>query len=135
MIQLVVDASVAVNWFVSQEHTQAARELLSKHTFIAPSFIVLEVASVLLRETRRGNVSEATSQTILTEHLPETVDFWDDFPSLAPTALTIATTHGGALYDACYIALAQQLNMPLATADRQQASIAQILGLNVRLIG
>jgi predicted nucleic acid-binding protein len=38
---------------------------------------------------------------------------------LVAAALPIATTHDVTAYDACYVALAQSLGVPLVTADQK----------------
>jgi hypothetical protein len=48
---LIIDASVAVKWFVSEEASDKADEVsASNHTLLAPRLIVIEVANALARK-------------------------------------------------------------------------------------
>ncbi|HJW83846.1 MAG TPA: type II toxin-antitoxin system VapC family toxin, partial [Anaerolineae bacterium] len=49
--------------------------------------------------------------------------------------LTIAIAHGVTAYDACYIALAQQLGTPCVTADEKLARQVAPASYNVRWLG
>ncbi len=56
----VVDASVAVKWFIKEElHEQAIALSESGHELIAPNLIFAEVANVLRRRVRLGHISGA----------------------------------------------------------------------------
>jgi predicted nucleic acid-binding protein len=71
---------------------------------------------------------------ILSSHLPAAIKYWNNVAPVAVEAAHISLLHGGAVYDNCYVALARQLNMPLATADRQQAQTARKKGVEVQFI-
>jgi predicted nucleic acid-binding protein len=131
---MVVDASVAVLWYVPQALSSAAAELvLSGEELTPPRLVEVEVASVLLRSVRRGEMSAAEVDEALVETLPRTLRF-DDRPGLAPEALRIAARHGGALYDALYVALAARIGCALVTADAGQARVAEAFGVDVRVL-
>lgn len=44
---------------------------------------------------------------------------------LAPTAFEVAPRLGISMYDATYAALAEQLDLPLVTADKRLAAVAR----------
>ena len=53
--RFVVDASVAIKWFVPEIHAEAARRLLREGiTLLAPDLIWAEVANALWRMRRRS---------------------------------------------------------------------------------
>lgn len=55
---IVVDASVAVKWFVEEEGHQFALSLLEQHlVIIAPDLIFSETTNVLWKKLRRGEVT------------------------------------------------------------------------------
>ena len=55
---IVVDASVAVKWFVAEvDHAAALEVLAASETLIAPDLIILETLNVLRRKSKRGEVT------------------------------------------------------------------------------
>lgn len=120
MTAFVVDASVAVKWFLPELHHQAARRLLSEgFDLAAPDLIRAEVGNVLWKVHRRGEISAGTATGILR-------DFGEKFPlgirssqPLMETAWEIAKKFDRSFYDGLYVALATRTNRPLATADRK----------------
>ena len=66
--RVVVDASVAIKWFVPEVHAVAARRLLQEGmTLLAPDLIWAEVANALWRKWREKELSAETVQEILTD--------------------------------------------------------------------
>ena len=56
---IVVDASVAVKWFVAEENHEEARAFLRKtEPFVAPDLLVFETLNVRRREQRRSELTE-----------------------------------------------------------------------------
>ncbi len=122
---IVVDASVAALWYLPQQHSDAAVELLgSHHELVAPDLLRLEVGSVLLRACRRREVTRDEAVAVFGALLPGAVRLLPD-AELADAAFEIAEAHGGSVYDAVYVALAQSLAAPIATNDGQMAATAQ----------
>ncbi|MEH2024315.1 type II toxin-antitoxin system VapC family toxin [Nostoc sp.] len=61
MRRYVLDASVAIKWFVLEVHSDKARRLLtSNYTFLVPDFFFAEVANVLWKRVRRQYGSDKT---------------------------------------------------------------------------
>jgi predicted nucleic acid-binding protein len=130
-LSVVVDASVAAQWVVLQEHTTTARMLLqSRHELVAVDLIRVEVFNTLLRAIRTKRLDLAAAKL--------SVQFFERVPlRLQPTsayaseAFDIARQQSGSVYDACYIALARSLDAPLATGDERMATVAETLGVRV----
>ena len=60
---IIVDASVAVKWFVREPGAKAARALLGgSERLIAPALIRMEVAAAMTRKARTGELSPEDSQ-------------------------------------------------------------------------
>jgi predicted nucleic acid-binding protein len=122
----VVNASVAIAWLFEDEatpETEAVLDRLSQEEAHAPGFWELEVANVVLSAERRGRLSEAASARIMER--PQ------DLPiRLSPNSarihhlLEVGRRYGLTLYDAAYLTLAEQLNLPLATLERDLAAAA-----------
>jgi predicted nucleic acid-binding protein len=57
---LIVDASVAVKWFVAETHSQEASALLQdKYELRVPAHFFSEVANALVTKVRRGLIDRA----------------------------------------------------------------------------
>lgn len=115
----VVDASVAAQWLLPEETTPEALAVLqSVETLLAPSLIYAEVANVLWKRIQRGEMSLADGEHAfaLLKDLP--------LQTLSPFYLLsgawrVAIEHSITVYDALYVALAQERDAPLITADRR----------------
>ena len=122
----VVDASVGIKLFVDEEFSEQAHALF---TYLAadppaelfvPDLFYIECTNILLKYTRRFGRSLEDSQADL-------IDLWH--LALKPTstfdlmenAWLLAGELNLSAYDACYAALAKQLDIPLLTADQPLA--------------
>jgi predicted nucleic acid-binding protein len=120
LIRLVVDASVAVKWMVTEPDTADAMALLGAATLLAPELIVAECANILWKKARRENLD--TDQALLAAEL---LDRWtlDLHPAtglaMAATRLALSLDHPA--HDCFYVALALSENCPFVTADLRLA--------------
>lgn len=118
MTRVVVDASVTVKWFLSEDHSREAMVLLdSAFERIAPEFIVIEVASVLRKRFLAKKITNANGERTLVELL--SLVGTKHTAHLVPHAFQLAVTHGCSAYDALYVALAVDEGCQLVTADRR----------------
>jgi len=114
----VVDASVAVKWFLPEIYSEAARRLRNTAVRLhAPAFMTLEIGNALCKKVRGGEITAALADTVLRElqHLP-----LQRHPDelLFPAAVRLAHSTRQSLYDCLYLALAVALGGRLVTADR-----------------
>ncbi len=134
MAAFVVDASVAAAWLLPDERSEAADAVLERLALDgahAPSLLWYELRNILVMATRRGRLPDGEAALALSRlrRLPiETVDMTlsDD-----AAVLRAAREHRLTAYDAAYLALAQNLNVPLATADRALARAAGRTGIEL----
>jgi hypothetical protein len=123
---LVLDASVAVKWFLPPEDetlTSEALGLLYLHDagriqFLVPDLFWAEFANVAWMAIRRKRWSSSDAVRAVTKMLAYR------FATIAgrrlvQAAFHIASTHGVAVYDALYVALAQETPCDLITADER----------------
>ncbi len=118
MSSIVIDASVAVKWFLPELHAKAACRLLStKSNLLAPDLIWSEVGNTLWKKVQRRELTEEAARNIVREfqHFP-----LETPPSkrLLEPAWDIAERFRITVYDSLYIALAINRGCALVTADR-----------------
>lgn len=118
MSPFVVDASVAVQWFLPERHSEAAVRLRGKeYQLFAPNLLFLEINNVLLKHVRRKEISRTTAERIRAAIAHSPILIHSDRALLDP-AYGLAEQTGCSLYDALYLALAVNLHGQLVTADR-----------------
>lgn len=119
MTKLVVDASVAVKWYLDEDYSAEARSLLGTRPaeFHVPDFIYAEIASVFWKRLRRGEMQagDASLAYSLVASLPMVTH---DSKSLAGAALRWGAGGGIAVYDRLYLSLARAQGCRMVTADR-----------------
>jgi len=133
----VIDASVALKWFVTEEGSDEAVALREKQIsgevdFAAPDLLLYEVAHVLAAK-KRFDVSEA--QDAIGCVLDLVADVVAPDRALMDGSIGLARRFGLSVYDACYAALAGQQNALLVTDDRQLLLAARDAAVRVSLLG
>ncbi len=115
----VVDASIVASALGDDgSDGERARQRLAGERLFAPELLDLEVASVWRRAARAGRLGERRASQALEDlaalplgrapHQPFMSRIWELRDNLTP-------------YDAAYVALAEELEAPLLTADRRLA--------------
>ena len=115
----VVDASVAIKWFLPEIHSESAlRAQWLPQRLHVPAFLTLELGNVIAKKIRRGELTREHGRTILKElrHLP-LQRHADD--RLFPGAYELALTTQRSLYDCLYLALTEAVDGQMITADRK----------------
>jgi predicted nucleic acid-binding protein len=118
---LVVDASVAVKWFLVEPGDREALALLdAAEPLVAPELIVAEVVNVVWKRLMAGAI-EVSQAADVPQELQRL--FAQLFPlgPLADRALEIAHQLRHPAYDCFYLALAETQGARLVTADRRFA--------------
>jgi predicted nucleic acid-binding protein len=118
---IVVDASAVLEVLLQ---TRAAplleARLFSGETLHAPHLLDLEVAQVLRRYERSGDLDWRRGE----EALDDLAGFRIERYAHEPFLPRIWSLRGNATsYDACYLALAEALDAPLITRDRRLAGV------------
>jgi predicted nucleic acid-binding protein len=117
--RFVVDASVAVKWYLPEPHSDRADAVLADSgALFAPDLLYFEVAYVVWQRVLRGELDEATAGQIMAE-LSKVPFELRRTTELVSEALAIALESGCTLGDSLYLALAVQANCPVVTADRK----------------
>lgn len=119
----VVDASVAVKWYVPEPESALAAALLAEGSvFLAPDLIVAEFGNALWKKTRAAEVrprelSPREAKTIVDAFVAAPPVRIEPSGPLVAVALDIAVEFGRTVYDALYLALAVVEDCLLVTAD------------------
>jgi len=123
--RFVLDASVSAAWFLRDPNVDYAirvrRRLAEGDQAVVPVFWSIEMANVLARAVRRGNLSLADAEVALgqLEILLVSGPRIEVEPTSPPLWLAYATArkHQISAYDGVYLELAQREGVPLATLD------------------
>ncbi len=114
----IIDASVALKWFIEEDRSSEALSLYS-YDLAAPSLIRIEVANVLRMLVAKGRIEEheAAKHFEIFQTAPVTIFEVDD--ELERHALDIALEIGQTVFDCLYLALALRTDTTLVTADKR----------------
>ena len=136
MTVVVLDASVALAWCISDERSAYAervvRLIAGSGQAVAPAIWPLEVANGLLVAERQARMSRA--DVTLAAELLSQLDIQTKPQSLALTmgeTLNLARQYHLSTYDAAYLHLAIQEGAELATLDKALGEAAREVGVGV----
>jgi predicted nucleic acid-binding protein len=121
---VVVDTNIVIKWVLKEPDSSTARALLTEWinkgtTIIAPALLAYEVANVLYKNVRKGQISLEEAKKALKEVLLSELelDFLQD-SALGIRAIELADKFGlPATYDLHYLALAEREGCELWTAN------------------
>jgi predicted nucleic acid-binding protein len=126
---VIVDASVAVKWFVREAlHDEARAFLLRPEPLLAPDILAVEFANAMWAKSRRGDLELPAAQraiaAVTSRGVPELR------PSLPHVARATELAHhlDHPVYDCIYLALGERLDERVMTADRRLHAAAIALG-------
>ena len=116
---MVIDASVAILWFVSGEHEVAAQQILQNQgDLIAPDLLGAEAANTLTKYVAVGQIPREEARLALREILVLMTRIVP-MQELHDEALRLALDLRHPVYDCYYLALAQRHNAVFVTADKR----------------
>src|SRR5437867_4288243 len=109
MSVLVVDASVGIKWYVPEIYQAEAQRLRAPaHELHIPTFFDVEIASILWKKRRRGELRRSDADDILAKVAGFPLIRHPEGPLLSAT-FDLADQTGRTVYDCLYLALAVQL--------------------------
>lgn len=130
---VVLDVSIAAAWLLLEEDSDAAEALVAglSGRSPVPSLFWHEARNILAMAERRGRIvaGEAAAAMGRLRRLP----LEDAGAGSDGAVLALAMAHGLTAYDAVYLALARERELPLATLDQKLAQAARLEG--VALLG
>ena len=132
-MSFVLDRSVTLSWCFEDERLEATDALLKQVVESgaeAPSLWPLEILNALSMAERRRRINADRRQRLcgFLHDLPVNIDVETASRAWAATSL-LAARFKLTLYDAAYLELAQRLNLPLATLDKELRVAGRTLGI------
>ncbi len=124
---LVLDASIALVWFLPDEESSVADKALKRldgAQATVPDLFWHEMRNVLLTSYRRKRLSLA--EVWHSMHRLDQLSIITATTSDNAHILTLAERHGLTAYDSTYLALALETKLPLATLDKRLIDAATL---------
>lgn len=118
----VIDASVAIKWFLKETFSEKARSLLTTDTeWIIPKLFFLETTAILTKKFRRRELSASQVRHIfdVLQSVPFTI--YED-RTLLSAALSLSLNTHTSVYDSMYLTLAISEQTTFITADKRFAN-------------
>ena len=117
----IADASVVYKWYVTENETREALDLLEDFNsgiekLAVPDLILYELANAL-RYSRKLNAKDVESA--LENFTSLGMEIITPNEALLKEAVRLAINHDVTVYDAVYVALAKSLGCELITADKK----------------
>jgi len=133
-VNIVVDVSVAIKWFVQENLYDEADSLLDREDDLhAPDLIIVELANMAWKKTIRKEIDQAQAREII-RNCRDGVPILHPSPDLAERALQIGLELNHPAYDCIYIACAEKLGSILVTADTRLARAVQATRFASRIV-
>lgn len=136
----VIDASVAVKWFVEEAASDQARTLLEKMQgrLHIPDIFVVEVSSALVRNANSAKAAQDYYRAALWRLLDlidqQALLLEDTSPAEVVDAAGLALDLGHPIKDCIYLALAMKMGCELVTSDRRFADKAAGVWPGIRVL-
>lgn len=115
---VVVDASVAMKWFVDEDDTDRAEALLKADIAVAPALILSEVGNGIWSKRQSSGIDRAAASRFVC-NLPQLLREVVALDELMEDAMKLAFDLDHPVYDCVYLALARSREIPLVTADKR----------------
>lgn len=137
---VVVDASLAVKWVLTEDHTREAIALVQhwedqQVQMVGTHLLPMEVANALHKHVTAGNITGLDANALMNRFMGFGVQLVYREHLHARALELAALLRQGAVYDAHYLALAESLGCALWTADRRFHRIAPDASYPVHWVG
>ena len=123
MKSAVIDASVALKWYIPEVHSEPALSVLSeqqagKLTFHVPDLFLCEAGNILWKKAWKSEIRLTEAREIIRSLIavPKVIHSSEIFISYA---IGIAASLKRSVYDCLYLSLAAYLDCSMLTADKK----------------
>lgn len=131
MTSLIVDASVAVRWYLPESGSDPAERILAgAASLLAPELVLAEIGNAVWKRVRKSEVSIETALAIV-DRAKTAFTKLTSMSELAAPAMGLSARYDHPIYDCFYLALAERESAPLVTADKRLAALAGRVGVAV----
>ena len=118
-MNLVVDASVAVKWFLDEPLQEPATQLLQRSDLLcAPDLVFAEVANVAWKLAVRGEI-DRTDAIEIVEAVSVPFSIIHSALELRERSIELGLDLGHPVYDCMYLACAEAVDGVVVTADER----------------
>lgn len=114
---VVIDASVALKWFIPEPDSDRAL-LLQATELCAPDLLLTEAGNALRKAVRRRLLTRSDAEAAFATLHASRIR-WFASGDLSPEALAHALDLDHAIYDCIYLALARRLGTVMITSDER----------------
>jgi predicted nucleic acid-binding protein len=132
---LVLDASLALQWFLEDEadrnYSLAVLASLSEKHALVPMLWFYEVGNGLLMAYRRKRIALDQIDGFLMRLKALPIQAAQQTPAEILELPALAQVRGLTNYDAAYLAVAKRFGVPLATTDKDLRSAAAFVGVSI----
>lgn len=115
---ILVDASVALKWFIAEPNADLAARLSRENELAAPDLLYSELGNGLWKAVRSDVLTAADACDALAT-LPARIDLFLPSAEVFEDALAIALELDHPVYDCIYLAHAACERLPLVTEDQR----------------
>ena len=138
---IVVDASLAVKWYLAEANSNEARAAFERHAgnIVAPDIILTEVIGAMVRRANMNKIERAASEASIAKFIALISEGFVAVLQMSPTqmgrAANLAIDLGHPLKDCIYLVLAMEMDCELVTCDAKFAEKAKGVWARVRVLG
>lgn len=116
---VVVDSSVVIKWYVNENHTVEAEQLIDgRFELNAPELLLAEVGNIVWKKLRNDDIDEQLANFTI-ESIARQKIYLHSHKELFKSAYERAIETRTSVYDWIYLSLALSLSCPFITADRK----------------
>lgn len=119
MKEYIIDACIAVKWYLPEIYSERAREVLNKlDHFVVPDLFLIEMDNILTKKIRKKELSLDEAENIFKD-LNRLPFISISYKRFREDAFFISSRYSVTQYDACYLALAVNVDGLFYTADQR----------------
>lgn len=115
----VIDACVAIKWFLPEKGYKKAGVILRKHNkMIAPDLFFIEMDAIITKKIRQKLIEREDASKMYEEvrNIPFEII---SYSLISKIAFDLSSALSITQYDACYLAVAIEFNQKVYTADQR----------------